>query len=53
LFKQRVVSQKSDLFATVTLHNSIFAHTLSDHLHCTNRPFTHVLRNDMSTLSRR
>jgi len=29
-----------------------FFHKLSDHLHCTNRPFTYVLRKDMSTLSR-
>ena len=53
LFKQKVVSQKNDLFAAVTPHDNIFSHTLSDHLHCTNRPFTCVFRNDMSTLSRR
>jgi len=53
LFKQKVVSQKNELFATVTLHNNLFCHRLSDHLHCTNRPFIYVLRRDMSTLSRR
>jgi len=33
LFKQKVVSQKKDLFATVTLHNDLFHHRLSEHLH--------------------
>jgi len=28
---------KNYLFATVTLHNKLFCHRLSDHLHCTNR----------------
>ena len=49
LFKQKVVLQKNDLFATVTLHKILFCRRLADHLHCTNRPFTHVLR----TLSNR
>ena len=30
------------------LHKNIFCHRLSDHLHCTNRPFTYALRKDMS-----
>ena len=53
LFKQKVVSQKNDLFATVT-QQSLFIeqNRLSDHLHCANRrPFTYVLRKAMSTLS--
>jgi len=41
LFKQKVVSQKNDLFATVTLHNNLFCHRRSDYLHCTNG----ILRN--------
>jgi len=49
LFKQKVVSQKNDIFATETLHNNLFCHRLSDYLHCTNRPFTYVLRKDIST----
>ena len=48
-FKQNVISQKHDVFATGTLHNNLFCHRLSDYLHCTNRPFTYVLRKDMST----
>jgi len=44
LFKKRVVSQKNDIFTTVTLHNNHFCHRLSGHLHHTNRPFTYVLR---------
>jgi len=48
LFKQKVVSQKNDVFATETLHNNLVCHRLSDYLHCTNRPFTYVLRKDMS-----
>jgi len=44
---------KKDIFATVTMHNNLFCHRLSDHLHCTNRPFTYVLRKYMSTLFRR
>ena len=30
-----------------------FCHRHSDHLHCTNRPLTYVLRKDMSTITRR
>jgi len=52
LFKQKVVSPKNDLSATVTLHNNLFYHGLSDHIHCSNRPFTYVLRKDTLTLSR-
>ena len=51
LFKQKVISQKINIFAPMTLHSNIFYHRLSDHLHCTNRPFTYVLRKDISTLS--
>jgi len=51
LLKQKVVSQKNDIFATVTPRNNLFSHRLSDYLHCTNPPFTYVLRKDMSTLS--
>jgi len=53
LFKGEVVSHKNVLFPTVTLHNNLFCHRLSDHLHCTNCPFTYVLRKDLSVLSRR
>jgi len=49
--RRRLYQKKNVLFATVTLHNNIFCHWLSEHLHCTNRPFTYVLRKD--TLSRR
>jgi len=52
LFKQEVVSQKIDLFTTVTLHNNLFCDRLSDHLHCANRLFTYALRKDMSTFFR-
>ena len=31
-----------------TTQQYIFCHRLSDYLHCTNRPFTHALRKDMS-----
>jgi len=41
---------KKDIFAAVTLHNNVFCHRLYDHLHCKNRPFTYVLRKNMSTL---
>jgi len=34
----------------VTLCNRIFVIRLSNHLHCTNRPFKYVLRGDMSPL---
>jgi len=51
LFKQKVVSQKNDVFTTVTLHNNLFCQGLYDHLHCTNRTFTYVLKKD--TLSRK
>ena len=34
-------------------HYHLYCHRLSDHLRCTNRPFTYVLRKDRSTLSRR
>jgi len=51
LLKHKVVSQKNDIFATVTLRNNLFCHKFSDYLHCTNRPFTYVLRKDTSTLS--
>jgi len=53
VFKQKV-NTKNDRFATVTPHNNLFVR-LSDHLHCTNRPFAYVLtlRKDMSILSRR
>jgi len=44
LFEQKVVSHENDIFDTVILHNNLFCHRLSDHLHCTNRPFTFVLR---------
>jgi len=37
----------------VTLSNSLFCHLLYDHLHCTNRQFRHVVRKDMSAVSRR
>jgi len=37
LFKQKVVSQKNDLLATMTLHNNLGCHRLSEHIHCTNR----------------
>jgi len=53
LFKQKVASQKNDLFATATLHNNLFCHRISYHLHCTYWLFAYVLRKDMSTLSRR
>jgi len=33
LFKQKVVSQKNDIFATVTPYNNLFCLRLSDHLH--------------------
>ena len=52
LFTQRVIT-KSDIFATAILHNNLFCHRLSDGRHCTSRPFTYVLRKDMSTLYRR
>jgi len=35
LFKQKVVSQKNDVFAAVTLHNNLLCHRLSEHRHCT------------------
>jgi len=36
----------------MTLHNNLFCHRLSDHLHCTNRAFTYIaLRKDMSLSS--
>ena len=50
---RKLYHKKTIFFAAVTPHDNIFSHTLSDHLHCTNRPFTCVFRNDMSTLSRR
>jgi len=45
--------KKNDLFATVSRDTTqqYFCHRLSEDLHCTNRPFTYVLRKD--TLSRR
>ena len=46
LFKQGCIT-KNVLFATVTSHNNLFCHRLSDHLHCTNRPFTYALRKDI------
>jgi len=49
LFKQKVYHKKV-IIATVILHNNLFRHRLSDGLHCTSRPFTYVLRKDMSTL---
>jgi len=49
LFKEKIVSQRNDIFATVTLHNNLFCYRPSDHLHCTNRAFTHGLREYMST----
>jgi len=52
LFKQKVVSQKT-IFLLLWHYTTIFGHRLSDHLHCTNRPFTYVLRKDMSILCRR
>jgi len=51
LFKQKVVSQTKDLFPTVTPPNNIFSPRPSGHLHCTNRPFTYVLRKVTFTLS--
>ena len=53
LFKQKVVSHKHNMFATVTLHNNLFCHRFSDYRHCKNPPFTDVLKKDISTLSRR
>jgi len=37
LFKQKVVSQKNDILATMTLHSNLDCHRLSDHIHCINR----------------
>jgi len=36
LFKQKVVSQKNDLLATMTLHKNLDCHRLSGHIHCIN-----------------
>ena len=41
----RKLYHKNDLFTTVTTHNNIFCHRLSDHLHCTNCPFTSHMYN--------
>jgi len=49
--KQEVVPQKT-IFSLLWHYTTIFVID-SDHLHCTNRPLTFVLRTDMSTLSRR
>ena len=49
LFKQKVVQQKNDLFATVMLHNIIFCHRLWPSAQHKSSPFTYVLRKDMST----
>ena len=43
LFKQTVVSQKKDPFATVTLHNNLFCHRRSDYLHYTNGRLRNLL----------
>ena len=37
LFKKKVVSLKNDILATMTLHNNLDCHRLSDHIHCINR----------------
>jgi len=52
LCSNRKFITKNDAFATMTIHNNIFCHRHSDHLHSTNCPFTYALRKDMSTLSR-
>ena len=50
--KRKLYHKKQSFCYRDTTKQSFF-HTLPDHLHCTNRPLTYVLRKDMSTLSRR
>ena len=51
----RKLYKKKDIFATVTVapQNKLFSHRLSDHLHCTNIPFTYLVSKDMPTHFRR
>ena len=50
LFKQTFYHKKNNIFSTVTLRNNLFCHSFSDHLQCTNRPFTYVLSKDILRL---
>jgi len=51
--RESCISQKTTFLLPWHHTTRFFSRTLSDHLHYTNRPFTYVLRNVMSTLSRR
>ena len=48
-FKQKIVSQKNDIFTTVRLQNNLFCRIPSDHLHCTNRLLRYVFRKHVYT----
>jgi len=49
----RKLYHKTAIFLLPWHYTTIFFVIDSEHMHCANRPFTYVLRKDMSTLSRR
>jgi len=46
---KRKFNIKKHFFYRDTTQHSFLSYRRPDHLHCTNRPFTHELRKDMST----